>query len=184
MDARQLTRLAERRRCDPLSPRLMRSNRRSVPDTDVRYHLLVGTAGVDRAEWAKVVQGLLDAIPRRNKAALSRLIGFREKTIDRWLQQLVDVDESSIRQVAERTGGNAMELLIQVGYYRRDELPAPDVPPEDAWIVDVIKASDISPRQKELLIAVELDRAKRERDEKRRRIEEQIQLVGGSEERQ
>lgn len=138
---------------------------------------------VDRIEWAKFVNELLDEIPRRNKAELSRRIGYRERTIDRWLQCLVAVDEASIRQVADRTGRNALELLIRIGLYRREELPAPAIPPEDQWIVDTIEKSavNIDPAVKARLIAVELERARREREERKRQIAEQIELMGPDE---
>lgn len=146
------------------------------PDTHVLYDALVAGA-VDRAEWAKFIEELLDETPKRNKAALSRRIDFRERTIDRWLRSDVDVAEGSVRQVAERTGRKPMELLIRVGIYSRDEMPEPAIPPEDAWIVEVIQGSTkLSQAQKNALIAVELAKAQREREEKRRHLDEQIDI--------
>lgn len=150
------------------------------PDTHVLYHALVAGA-VDRAEWAKFINELLDETPKRNKAALSRRIDFRERTIDRWLRGENDVDEASVRQVAGRTGRKPMELLIRVGIYSHDEMPEPAIPLEDQWIVDVIQSSPkLDQTTKNRLIAVELAKAKRERDEKRRHLDEQIDIFAGN----
>lgn len=175
MDLHQRRRALTRRGFDALSPRVLHSRH---ADRHVRYDSSVSAGEFDRAEWAKVVNELLDEIPRRNKTELFRRIGFTDRTIDRWLNQQVDVAESSIRQVAERTGRKPMEMLIRVGYYKRDEMPAPAVPPEDQWIVDRINASPLGEAIKQQLITIELDRAKREREERQRQIDEQIALIG------
>lgn len=180
MDLHQRERALRRRHVAPLAPRLISRKPDVRPDTCVRYDAPVAGA-VDRAEWARFIEELLDETPRRNKAALARKIDFRERTIDRWLRAEVDVAEPSVRQVAEKTGRKAMDLLIRVGIYSRDEMPEPAIPPEDAWIVEVIQSSTkISQTKKNALIAVELERARREREEKRRRLGEQIDIVSGT----
>lgn len=172
MGLRQRHRSATRRRSDLAGPRILRVCGTASPDTDVRYAHVVAGGEVDRVEWARVVRELLAELTRGKKAPLARLLGFSERTIDRWLLGTVDVNESSIRQVATRSGRPAMELLIRVGFYSRDQLPAPAVPPEDAWIVEAIEQSNVKldPAVKARLIAVELERARREREERRRRI--------------
>lgn len=180
MDLRQSERALRRRGYKPLEPRVISRNTQVRPDTCVPYDALV-TGVVDRAEWAKFIEELLNETPRRNKAALARRIDFRERTIDRWLRAEVDVAEASVRQVADKTGRKPMELLIQVGIYSRDEMPEPTIPPEDAWIAEVIQSSPrLNQATKSRLIAVELAKAKREREEKRRQLGEQIDILADS----
>lgn len=82
---------------------------------------------VDRAEWARVVQELLDAeIQVREWGAKTRLagkIGVTTRTLDIWLSQGVDVKESSVRAAADKCGLDNMELLIRVGFYSREQMP-------------------------------------------------------------
>lgn len=178
MDLLQRDRALRRRGVDPLAPRLISRKSEMRPDMNVPYDALVAGV-VDRAEWAKFIGELLDETPRRNKAALARRIDFRERTLDRWLRGEVDVADASVRQVAEKTGRKPMELLIRVGIYSRDELPPPTIAPEDEWIVRLIQASAMDPTKKAMMIAVELAAAKREREEKARRLQEQINIIAG-----
>ncbi|HZN76050.1 MAG TPA: hypothetical protein VFC00_30840 [Micromonosporaceae bacterium] len=90
---------------------------------------------VDRTEWAKVVQELLDleaapmiegGRPRVHgaKTRFAQKAGLRTaRTVDTWLRGDVDVKEASVKQVAEGYGLNAMQLLIRVGFYTTEELP-------------------------------------------------------------
>lgn len=175
----QRQRALRRRGYDPLASRVIRPNPDVRPDTYVRYDAVVA-GDVDRAEWAKFINELLDETPKRNKAALARRIDFRERTIDRWLRGDTGVDEASVRKVADRTGRNPVELLIRLGVYSRDEMPEPVIPPEDEWIVRLIQSSTkLSQVKKNALIAVELAKAQRERDEKRRHLDEQIDILAG-----
>lgn len=161
----------------------MTSTLDSRPDTGVRYDVPVTGGTVDRKKWAAFIEELLGEMPRRNKRALGRLTGFSERTIDRWLARSHGVDESSVRQVAERTGRNPIELLIRVGVYGQDEMPPPAIQPEDQWIVDVYNASSLDPATRQKLLAVELANAQRDREEKRRRIEQQLELLAPSDTR-
>lgn len=73
-----------------------------------------------------------------------------------------------------------MELLIRVGYYRRSDLPAPEIPPEDAWIIDVIRSSTrLDERKKAALTAMVLEQERADREERRRRLEAQIEVMAG-----
>ncbi len=151
-------------------------------DIFVRYHS--GMSGVvDRAEWRAFLLELLEELGYRKKAPLARLLGVAEKTIDRWLDPEWEgaVSEASVRQVAEKTGRNALQLLIRFGYYDPNDLPAPATPPEDAWIIEVINSSGrLDDATKARMIAVQLAAAKREREERLRQIEEQIEIVSAT----
>jgi len=180
MDLRQRDRAIRRRGIDLLTPRVLRHAEPSRPDTGVRYDALVAGV-VNREVWATIINELLDEIPRRNKAALARKIDFRERTIDRWLRMEVDVAESSVRQVADRTDRDQMDLLMRVGYYERGQLPVSVVPPEDAWIVETIQNSTaLDDETKRRWIVLELAREARHREERVRGIKEQIDIVGGA----
>lgn len=97
------------------------------PVIHFRYDRLVATGEVNRQAWAQIVRDLWTEFtaPGKNpkKAPFARLLGVDPTTVDNWLDCAFDVKEASVRQVAERTGHNAMEWLIQVGYYSADELP-------------------------------------------------------------
>lgn len=121
-----------------------------------RYDRLVATGEVDRAEWAKIVQDLLDEFTRGKKATFARRVGVDPKTIDHWLNGQVRVSEESIRNVAKATDRNAMELLIQVGYYQADDLPRPTHEQMDAERRRVLDDPDLSVDQKaEILQALD-----------------------------
>lgn len=87
------------------------------------YDRLVATGEVNREEWARIVQEMLAEFTKGKKATLARKLGMDPKTIDNWLSGSVKVSEESIRNAADRTGHNAMEWLIRVGYYQIGELP-------------------------------------------------------------
>lgn len=145
------------------------------------YHQLVATGEMDRSEWAAIVQELLDELGPRMKAKFARTLETDPKTIDNWLAGRVKVTEESIRKVAERTGHNAMEWLIRVGYYRVDDLPYRPDGLTDEEITDeeqrVIANADLDDETKKAIIdELEEMRAhderlleeQRERDKQRR----------------
>jgi hypothetical protein len=94
----------------------------------------VARGAIDREEWAKVVQELLDieaaplvegGKPRIHgaKTRFAVKAGMRTaRTVDTWLAQQVDVKEASVEAVAEAYGLNPMDLLIRVGRYAADDL--------------------------------------------------------------
>jgi hypothetical protein len=144
------------------------------------YHRVVATGEVNRAEWARIVRGLLADLTKGKKATLGRLIEKDPKTIDNWLLGSVRVSEESIRDVADRTGNNAMEWLVQVGYYQLGELP---YQPTDEEIDDEqrqVLDSDLDDETKAAILQ-ELDKMRaaderlldeqRERDRQRRQRE-------------
>lgn len=182
MSVRQRQRSLIRHGVGVLQPRVLHACRKPMPDARVRYDLLVAGGEVDRAEWASVIRGLLAELTRGKKAPLARLLGFSERTIDRWLLGLVDVSEASVRQVAAKSGRSGMDLLIRVGFYTREEMPEPVIPPEDQWIVDAIEQwpGTLSAAVKAKIIAVELERVRRDREERKRRIAEQLELIQGN----
>lgn len=150
-------------------------------DMFVRYDLAMSGA-INQAEWRAFLRELLAEMPGsplRRKEPLARKLGISVRQLTRWLDPEYDgtVTEASVRQVAERSGRNVAQLFTRLGYLEQPELP---YPPEDAWIVEVIMASKkLSADAKSKMIAVQLAQAKRDREERRRRINEAIEMVEG-----
>jgi hypothetical protein len=79
------------------------------------------------------------------------MVGVTYLTIKRWIDGAHSVSEDSVRAVARAFNMSAIDLLIRVGYYRVDELNAPDVAtarPNRDEIGDLIEASSITPSEK------------------------------------
>lgn len=156
---------------DPLSPRVI--SRAHAPDDSglrVRYDRLVAVGTVDREEWAKVVQELLDAHTRGKKEPFARLIGVNPRTVHSWLRSETAVTEQSIRQVAQACGVNSIDLLIRVGFYAIDEMPRvthEQMNAERRRVLDSGLPDDV---QAEILM--ELDRMEREDAEMLKQLEE------------
>jgi hypothetical protein len=99
------------------------------------YDQLVDSGMVDRGAWARVVRELLDqeAAPATEggkprihgaKTRFAAKVGVAVRTVDSWLRSEVDVKEASVKAVAEAFGLNAINLLIRVGFYTREQMPA------------------------------------------------------------
>lgn len=153
---------------------------------------------VDRTEWAKVVQEILDleaapltadSRPRVHgaKTRFAMKAGLKTaRTVDTWLHGDVDVKEASVKQVADGYGLNAMELLIRVGFYTVDQLPRISNAQIDEEQRAVLDREDLDDEQKAMILQ-ELDgmrtdderllEEQRERDRRRRqqRIAELIE---------
>lgn len=137
----------------------------------------MATGAVDRAKWAAVVRRLMDKHANGKKATFGKLVGVDPRTVTDWLAGVYAVREAMVRQVADRIGESALDLLIEVGVFSTRDIPAAGVAAEDQWIVEVIQGSTkLSQAQKNALIAVELAKAQREREEKRRHLDEQIDI--------
>lgn len=154
------------------------------PVSSFRYDQLVATGEVDRGEWANIVRSLLDEFTRGKKATFARKLGMDPKTIDHWLQGNVRVSEDSIRNVAEKTGRNAMDWLLQVGYYQVEDLPQISheaMNEERRYVVDDDTLDDVQ----KAYILQELDRMEEEdeaalaqlREKDRRRRAERVQVL-------
>jgi hypothetical protein len=140
----------------------------------------VATGAVDKTRWAAVVQRLMDKHASGRKATFAKLVGVDPRTVSFWIDKEYTVREAMVRQVADRTGESAIELLVEVGVFAAKDVPAAGVAAEDLWIVEVIQASKkLDQATKNRLIAVELERARREREEKRRQLDEQIDILAG-----
>jgi hypothetical protein len=99
-----------------------------------QYDQLVASGVVDRDAWARVVREILDqeaapAVPGgkpRTHGAKTRFatkVGIAVRTVDSWLRTEVDVKEASVKAVADAYELNAINLLIRVGFYTREEIP-------------------------------------------------------------
>lgn len=126
-----------------------------------RYPLgVTADGGIDREAWAQVVARLIRAETNGKIAPFARKVGFDARTVDRWLRQDVAVTEESIRKVARALGLPPIELLVQVGYYRADEITQPAVPdPRDDVIVQQIRADRrLTDEQRNELVEMQLKR--------------------------
>lgn len=163
-----------------MGERVIRATCTITPGVDSRYDLTVATGTVDRAKWAAVVQRLMDKHAKGRKATLAKLVGVDPRTVTDWLTGTYAVREAMVRQVADRTGEAALDLLVEVGVFSANDIPAAGVAAEDQWIVEVIQASTkLDQATKAKLIAIELAKARREREEKRRHLDEQIDILAG-----
>lgn len=163
-----------------LGERVISTSGSLSPEVEFRYAPLVATGAVDRAKWSAVVRRLMDKHANGKKATFGKLVGVDPRTVTDWLAGVYAVREAMVRQVADRTGESALDLLIEVGVFSARDIPAAGVAAEDQWIVEVIqKSTKLSQAKKNALIAVELAKAERERDEKRRHLDEQIDILAG-----
>lgn len=128
------------------------------------YDQLVAGGVVDRGEWARVVRELLDqeAAPAKEggklrthgaKTRFAAKVGIAVRTCDSWLRSEVDVKEASVKAVAEAYGLNAINLLIRVGFYTREEIP-PGLTNEqiDEEQRAVLELDDVDDQQKAMIL--------------------------------
>jgi hypothetical protein len=163
----------------------------------------VAGAVIDREEWARFVQELLDeeaapltegGRPRVHgaKTRFAAKAGLKtSRTVDTWLRREVDVRQASVRDVATGYGRNPVDVLVRVGFLTADQVPArtvDDVVDEEIAIVlesdldDVTKAAFIQELEKWRDEDRELQRRLAQRDKERRiaNLRERIQQANRS----
>jgi hypothetical protein len=144
---------------------------------------------VDRNVWATVVKQILDDQCHGNRSEFARRViidgrPMSPRTVYGWLNGEADVKESSVRAVADAFGLNPVEMLIQVGFLTREQVPVYPDSVIDEEQRRVLESEDLDDQQKAYILA-ELDKmratdedllhAQRERD--RRRREERIDIL-------
>lgn len=148
-------------------------------DTRVLYPLDVAERKINRTAWAGITRKILDEEYAGNKTAFGAAIDSDRKTINRWLDEDVDVSEEMVRKVARRHNLSPMDLLIEVGYYGTQDVrtePA-SAPAEGDPMLELIDAAPITPSQKrEMREFVEKRRAEAEQAIKAE-VERWIDLV-------
>ncbi len=135
---------------------LSRHSQRSMGcDMRVLYPGEVATPKIDRSAWAAVVAALIDQESGGNQTHFGLAVGVDRKTVARWLAGTVDVSEEKVRAVARALGQPARDLLVRVGYYQADELPAEDVPTpaETDAAIELVRNSNLSLSAKRELIS-------------------------------
>jgi len=136
---------------------------------------------IDRAAWAALVSQLIATESPGNQTRFGQLIGVDRKTVRRWLAGEVDVSEEKVRAVARALHVSARDLLIQVGYYQADELPAPDrvdAPPADPQDpIEMVRQSDLSPTGKRELIEYLTEQRRRQIEEAQLEVKRLIDLA-------
>ena len=137
---------------------VLRLRAASLPaDTRVPYPLDVSERKVDREAWASAVAVLIEQEAGGNKSAFARLLGgtISAKTIERWLNQTVNVSEESVRQVCRTFNIPLADMLVRIGYIRLDEIPVAEPSPlraADERAIAAIEASDLPPSLKRELL--------------------------------
>lgn len=153
-----------------MTPRVIPTATSVNPGMRVRYSADMAGRQIDRNAWASVVHDAIQRLDRGNKSAFARRVGLTTRTIDRWLGAAVDVSENSVRQIAEHTGQNPIDLLVTVGYYRPNELagaaPAAVDPRKDPVIQLILADPTWTEEEKIVLVQRELDRIERERQQR------------------
>lgn len=119
-------------------------------DIRVLYPLDVAERKINRTAWAGITRQLLDEEYAGNKTAFGTAIDSDRKTINRWLDEDVDVSEEMVRKVARRHNLSPMDLLIEVGYYVAQDVrtePAEPVAVGDE-LLELIETAPVTPSQK------------------------------------
>lgn len=126
-----------------------------------RYPLgVTADGGIDREAWAQLVARLIRAETGGKIAPFARQVGFDARTVDRWLRQDVAVTEESIRKVARALKLPPIDLLVQIGYYRADEINPPAVPDpyEDPIVQQIFADKSLPKAQRDHLVKMQLKR--------------------------
>jgi transcriptional regulator with XRE-family HTH domain len=140
--------------------------------THARYSLVVADDGsINRDAWAQLVADLIQRETKGKKLPFARKIGVDPRTVDRWLHQEVVVKEESVRAIARTLDLQAVDLLVQVGYYKLGELSPPTLPDprEDPIIHEILADPRWTEDERTDLVQAQLDRI--EADTQRRRDE-------------
>lgn len=161
---RQRERAKHRReaaRIDLLERRVIRPGRRVGAELDFRYDPVVAGGTVDRGEWAKAVQELLDIEADQHgkigaKTRFGAKVGVSVRTVDAWLRRESDVRDANVKGAAAAYNRDEIQMLARVGLL---SLPAPEEHDDE---VEMILAAPVSSAEKQRHI----DRliAMRERD--------------------
>lgn len=113
-----------------------------------------------------------------NKARFAAILGVDRRTITRWLDRSSAVSEESVRGVARHLGLPVGDLLVRLGYYTAEDLPAEPIAErllvEDDAAIKLIRESEAPPSLKRELIEHLL--AQRAEHERQRLAEAQRML--------
>lgn len=140
---------------------------------------------VSRSAWAgELNQILVDSGDRKN--VLARKAGVDARTVSRWLQGELNVSEASVRAVAEAYELNPLEVLVRVGYYRKDEvltesfaLLATMAEAKGDDVIKMIMSAPVSlDGKRRMLEYLAKTRAEKEQ-QTREAIEQMIEMAGG-----
>lgn len=142
--------------------------------TRVAYAAVMAERKIDREAWADLVATLINSKTRGKKAPFARLVGVDPRTVTRWIVRDVDVSVESVSEVARAVGRNPVEMLAQVGYYRPEEVNAPEPTPEqEDEEIRLIADSDLPAQRKSDMI----ERLLQMREEDRQRRQQAIRWM-------
>lgn len=136
---------------------------------------------IDKDAWATLLGELIQQETGGNKAQFAANIRVDRRTVTRWLGGQVSVSEESVRLVARELGLPVGDLLVRLGYYTAEDLPAEPIAErlvvEDDEAIKLIRDSDAPPSLKRELIEHLL--AQRAEHERQRLAEAQRMLELG-----
>lgn len=143
----------------------------------------MASGGIDREAWAKIVKSLRLAETKGKTAPFARKIGVDSRTVDRWVRCEVDVKEENVRAVARALNRSPVELLVQVGLYRVDELAPPALPNpyEDPIIREIMADPRWTEEQRADLVRAQLERIEADFIRRRAEYEQLLRLRPGRE---
>lgn len=151
----------------------------------VAYDSAVSEPKVDRAAWAREVNSLILLEAGGNKARFARLVGgtISTRTVDRWLDESVNVSADSVRAVCISFGLPVAPMLQKVGYLAAGETTAPGADRVDELAADLAaiqtiqEAKDIPPSLRRQLLAHLREQANEHAKQRLAEVERMIDLA-------
>lgn len=133
-----------------------------------------------RDEFMEWFDRALRASRFKNEYELSRTAGISHSAISGWRKGRQRPSAATLTKIAEALEIGAHEVLRRAGALEAVVVEVPTAS-DDAWGVQIIERSTkLSREAKDKLIAIFLEQERRDREEKERRLREQINLVSGT----
>lgn len=134
-----------------------------------------------RDEFFEWFDRVLRASRFKNEYELSRAAGISHSAISGWRKGRQRPSAATLTKVATALDVGAHEVLSRAGALEAVATMIPAEQDDDAWGVQIIERSTkLSREAKDKLIAIFVEQERRDREEKERRLREQINLVSGT----
>jgi len=145
------------------------------------YPSVVARPVIDRKAWAELLAELVQRESGGNVTAFATAVGMDRRTVTRWRRAEVAVSEESVRAVARALGLNVADVLVRLGYYRQEDLPAEPIAErlvaEDDIAIRTIRESDVPMSLKRELIAAMLERRREHEAQRLAEVERMLALA-------
>jgi transcriptional regulator with XRE-family HTH domain len=133
-----------------------------------------------REEFLAWLDGERDRAGFKHDLELAEAAGISHSSISGWRNGRQRPSAATLAKLAEPLGVGAHEVLKKAGALEAVATMMPAAS-DDAWGVQIIERSTkLSREAKDKLIAIFLEQERRDREEKERRLREQINLVSGT----